>query len=798
MGEEAMAQMPMNMGLMNAFRTGNMILDVIICMLIPMIVRTIFNSDWPDKINAWIKEYITGEKNYFLRSIVYETKSGGGYYYGQNNDLDSKDRNNLLQKAIRLYLSEKCEFTTENGEVFLIPSKKIKLEADRWGDECRFSGSYQQLMSYRVTLLPAKTEWIEIVNDGIWFRSLTNDSEEGSGDNRSQVRTVTFEVKAYGKEGEAHVDGWIDKVFSWYREKKAAEQDNSRYFLQAQQKKEGDTEFSYKKYQLSDHKTFDTLYFPEKDSLLQLADDFLQKRGKFSIKGFPHKLGLLLDGPPGTGKTSLIKAIAQYTKRHIVSVSLDRIGTNQELMDMMFDNRFNVMNEDEPMVSKMDEIVFVMEDVDAASSVVYARDGANPSVAMPHSNVVASKEEDTAKDVPDKTPSGNPIERQSSTATEDVFDDTADDAAEDSRGVLKRTQSAPHPAYKRTLGRSKSIGSSSELDEKKVTFADDTADGADTDDAPAAPAGPKKLSKAKIDMLREMASWEPEHKRKKTLKFDKQLQRFFQEAEVTYGACKNKVYTWCTSQGAVSFNECIKNMKELAETLDLKPLQQTRLIQLSYRLLGKDEEGNDIEADDDEEDDKGSKGDRLNMQSAMWQRMFMSDSYSDMGSMMGGTDPFVDFGDDMASGAGSDDKGTGSGGSSGGMMSSFGPKNKPYSWEKAKDKLNLAGLLNVLDGVVDSPGRILVMTTNHPEKLDPALIRPGRINKRLHLGYCSVDTVCDMAKHYLQYDKPMNDGQRAECAEICERCTVTPAWVEQCCAEVETYEDLLARLQRTS
>jgi hypothetical protein len=39
------------------------------------------------------------------------------------------------------------------------------------------------------------------------------------------------------------------------------------------------------------------------------------------------------------------------------------------------------------------------------------------------------------------------------------------------------------------------------------------------------------------------------------------------------------------------------------------------------------------------------------------------------------------------------------------------------------------GLLNVLDGVVDTPGRIVVMTSNHPDKLDPALIRPGRINK---------------------------------------------------------------------
>lgn len=45
------------------------------------------------------------------------------------------------------------------------------------------------------------------------------------------------------------------------------------------------------------------------------------------------------------------------------------------------------------------------------------------------------------------------------------------------------------------------------------------------------------------------------------------------------------------------------------------------------------------------------------------------------------------------------------------------------------DELNLAGLLNVLDGVVDTPGRLLVLSTNHPEVLDPALIRPGRINR---------------------------------------------------------------------
>lgn len=47
----------------------------------------------------------------------------------------------------------------------------------------------------------------------------------------------------------------------------------------------------------------------------------------------------------------------------------------------------------------------------------------------------------------------------------------------------------------------------------------------------------------------------------------------------------------------------------------------------------------------------------------------------------------------------------------------------------------MQGLLNVLDGVVDTPGRIVVMTTNLINVLDDALIRPGRIDKKILLGY---------------------------------------------------------------
>ncbi|KAF5127128.1 putative mitochondrial chaperone BCS1-B [Metarhizium anisopliae] len=63
---------------------------------------------------------------------------------------------------------------------------------------------------------------------------------------------------------------------------------------------------------------------------------------------------------------------------------------------------------------------------------------------------------------------------------------------------------------------------------------------------------------------------------------------------------------------------------------------------------------------------------------------------------------------------------------------------------KKEKALSLSGLLNALDGVASQEGRILIMTTNHIENLDEALIRPGRIDMKLEIPLADSDVTKDL------------------------------------------------------
>lgn len=75
---------------------------------------------------------------------------------------------------------------------------------------------------------------------------------------------------------------------------------------------------------------------------------------------------------------------------------------------------------------------------------------------------------------------------------------------------------------------------------------------------------------------------------------------------------------------------------------------------------------------------------------------------------------------------------------------------KPTDTEdRDKRSPGFAKLLNIIDGIAAPTQTIWIFTTNHIENLDPALIRPGRIDLKLEIGTITVDTLnMFLQQHY--------------------------------------------------
>jgi hypothetical protein len=470
-----------------------------------------------------------------------------------------------------------------------------------------YGNTSDQLKAFKIVKMPPLDEWVKI-GDGLMFKQTTgNPDKENMSDDEKKAAAASdrfnstrtrFEISCDEKDGEERVEGFIKKCYDSYCDEiaKVASRDKSRYLympkVDSSAPKEGDAETAaqpFARYQLSDHKTFRSLFFPQKSQLLKVLDDFKEKKGKYGVDGYPHKLGLLLYGPPGTGKTSLIKALANHTGRNIVSIPLTRIKTNQQLMDVIMDQRFSVAGEDLEVRLGFKNTIFVMEDIDCCGKIVQRRAGAG------------------------------------------------------------------------------SFG-----------------------------AGAKKGS---------------------------------------------------------------------------KPSRPSRV---SSREANSESSDSGVSGSTDDDDEYAMQ-------------MMMEGPVLPEGGLLASGSGDKAVGGSGAGAAGKDGK-------SGGGEGVGGTSVNPYkSIFDRPDKLDLSGILNVLDGVVDTPGRMLVMTTNHPELLDPALIRPGRIDKKIKLGYMGAEEALGLVAHYFGSKLSNNVVQSMTEAINSGPGTITPAQVEQLCAEYDDIGDFCDR-----
>ncbi|KAK8716765.1 hypothetical protein V6N13_044066 [Hibiscus sabdariffa] len=107
-------------------------------------------------------------------------------------------------------------------------------------------------------------------------------------------------------------------------------------------------------------------------------------------------------------------------------------------------------------------------------------------------------------------------------------------------------------------------------------------------------------------------------------------------------------------------------------------------------------------------------------------------------------------------------------------------------------QFTLSGLLNFIDGLWSSCGeeRIIMLTTNHKDGLDPALLRPGRMDLHINMSYCTMQAFRVLASNYLGIEGELR--LFGDIKELLEGTKVTPAQVAE---ELMKNEDADAALE---
>ena len=114
------------------------------------------------------------------------------------------------------------------------------------------------------------------------------------------------------------------------------------------------------------NRTFKNVIGPESKLIEKRVNFFKNNKKWYDNKGIPYTLGLLLSGPPGGGKTSTIKCVANEMQRHIINVKLHKYITRTQMENLFFNDVINVVQngKTEQFIIPINNRIYVFEDID--------------------------------------------------------------------------------------------------------------------------------------------------------------------------------------------------------------------------------------------------------------------------------------------------------------------------------------------------------------------------------------------------------------------------------------------------
>jgi len=203
-----------------------------------------------------------------------------------------------------------------------------------------------------------------------------------------QVEVIKFKLFCYEHEVQ-YLQIFVDKCNLDYERKMLNKLGTSLYFFdmvtQSKNKRSTQnplptTHLMYTKHKFQTTRTFDNVFFEQREHVKNHLKFFLTRRDWYEKKGIPYTLGFMFHGDPGTGKTSSIKAIANTARRHVINVQLSQVKTKEQLRHLFFNDELHVNDgiKTERYTIPVHERLYVIEDIDAMGDAVLERKWKTP------------------------------------------------------------------------------------------------------------------------------------------------------------------------------------------------------------------------------------------------------------------------------------------------------------------------------------------------------------------------------------------------------------------------------------
>lgn len=251
--------------------------------------------------------------------------------------------------------------------------------------------------------LPTSEHELEVAPD-VYFQVL-NKTEDGRGG----LHSLRFQLHCYENDLQ-YLMKFVEQCSAQMERRLRNKLGSSMYFFDqvVNARRVGPPEeyLVFRKTHFTTSRTFDNVFLDDQDELRNRLDFFLTRRDWYETKGIPYSLGFLFHGPPGCGKTSTIKAIANVAKRHIINVHLSQIKTNTQLKQLFYSDELHLQDNDGHITTvhiPVSERMYVIEDIDAMNSVVTRREADAPSSYADFMGIKEAK-------LPEREPLADPMD----------------------------------------------------------------------------------------------------------------------------------------------------------------------------------------------------------------------------------------------------------------------------------------------------------------------------------------------------------------------------------------------------